>query len=115
MVRKCQCTKEDSQAHVAVQGHLADLPQGEVCVRPDFGHIEDIPPVILGLGWIHDLNKDIPRRKVLSLDGLKHITNHVVRVLTGNFSCFFPSEVLDTLPGLHVDLDVLERAILMQS
>jgi len=45
---------------------------------------------------------------------MKHIPNHVIRIRAGNSGCFITAEVLDTLSGLYVDLDVFERTILMR-
>lgn len=94
--------------NVTIQGHLADLPQRKVLVWPDFGHIKDIPAIVLGLGGIHYLDKNIPRGVVFSLDSLEHISNHVIGILAGNFGCLCLSEILDSLLGLHLDLDIFE-------
>lgn len=81
---------------------------------PHLGHIEDVPLVALGFRGIHDLNKDIPRRVVSSVNGLKHVPNHVIGVLAGNLCRLFPSEVLHALTRLHMDLYVFERTILIR-
>ena len=41
---------------VAVQHQLADWETGVIGVGPDFGHIEDVPLVVGGVGFGHDLN-----------------------------------------------------------
>lgn len=94
--------------HVTIQGELADLSQWEVLVRPDFGHVEDVPPVLFRLGRIHDLNVDIPLGIVSSINSLEHISDHVVWVFACNSSGLLGSEILDSLLSLDVKFDVLE-------
>lgn len=81
-------------------------------MRPDFGHVENVPPVLLGFSWVHDLNVDIPLGIISSVNGLKHVADHVIWIFTSNFSCLLRGEVLDSLLSLDVDFDVLEGAIL---
>ena len=81
-------------------------------MRPNLGHIKDIPLVFLGLFGAHQLNVDIPNRIVASLDGLKHVLDHVVRVLSGDSSSLLAAEILYPLLRFDVDFGVFERAIL---
>lgn len=81
-------------------------------MRPDLGHIEDIYFVFLGLFRGHQLDIDIPDRIIASFDGFKHVLNHIVRVLSGNFCSFFPGEILYSLLRFDVDFGICKRAIL---
>lgn len=81
-------------------------------MRPDLGHVENVPPVLLGFGWIHDLNVNIPLGIISPLDRLEHVPDHVIWIFTGNSSCLLCSEVLHSLLSFDVNFDVFERAIL---
>ena len=81
-------------------------------MRPHFGHVEDIRAVSLGFLRTHQLNIDIPNRKVTFLDRLKHILNHIIRVLPSKPRCLLASKVFDSLLCLHMNLGVLERSVL---
>lgn len=81
-------------------------------MRPDFGHIKDIPFVFLGLFGAHQLNVDIPHRIVTPLDSLKHVLDHVIRVLSGDLRSLLAAEILYPLLRFDVDFGVFERTIL---
>ena len=80
-------------------------------MRPDFGHVEDVPSISLCLSWIHDLNIDIPHRIIFSLNGLERIPYQVIRIFTCDLGCFLLSENFDSLLSLDVDLDVFECSL----
>lgn len=81
-------------------------------MRPDLGYIENIYFVFLGLFGVHQLDIDIPDRIIASFDGLKHVLDHIVRVLSGNLGSFFAGEILYSLLRFDVDFGVFKRAIL---
>lgn len=81
-------------------------------MRPNLGHIKDVPFVFLGLFGAHELDVDVPRRIVASLDGLKHVLDHIVRVFSGDLGGFLATEVLYSLLCFHMDFGIVERAIL---
>lgn len=81
-------------------------------MRPDLGYIEDIYFIFLSLFRGHQLDVDIPDRIIAFFDGLKHVLNHIVRVLSGNLGSFFAGEILYSLLRFDVDFGVFKRAIL---
>lgn len=97
---------------VLIEGEHAHRDQWVVGVRPDLGHVEDVPAVLLCLGRAHDLEIDLPRWVVTLGNGVVEVSRVSVRVLTSGLGCFILREVLDPLVGLDVNLDVVERAIL---
>lgn len=82
-------------------------------MRPDLGHVENVPLVRLGLLGVHDLHEDVPLGEVALLDGLEEVLGEEVRVLARNLGGGCGGEVLDTILGLEVELDVLEAAVLL--
>jgi len=80
-------------------------------MRPYFGHVEDVPPVFLGIFWIHHLKICCPTRKILAFNCLEEILDIVIRIGPSNLGGFFIGEAFDTLIGLQVKLDILERSI----
>lgn len=81
-------------------------------MRPNLVHIEDVPFVFLGLFGAHQLDVNIPNRIVASLDSLKHVLDHIVRVLSGDLGSFFAAVILYPLLRLDVDFRIFKRAIL---
>lgn len=106
---------QDSNTDIAVHGQSANLSEWIVLVRPDFGHIKDIPLVIFSILGIHDLNIDIPNRIIPAFDCIKQVLQEKIRILSGHLLSFLAGEVLDTLLGFDMNLDVLERAILKKT
>jgi hypothetical protein len=94
--------------HITIQGQQANLSQWIVLMRPNFSHVENVPPVLLSVGWVHDLNEDLPLGVVPSVNGLEHVSDHVVRVFACNAGSLLGSEILDSLLRLDVNFDVLE-------
>lgn len=81
-------------------------------MRPDLGHVKDVPLVGFSILGIHDLDINIPDRIVLSLNGLVQILEQEVWVLAGYSGSFLLGEVFDTLLSFEMHFDVFERAIL---
>jgi hypothetical protein len=96
-----------------VYSETTNLLQREILVRPNLGYIEDICFVFLGLFGAHQLDVDILNRIVASLDGLNHVLDHIVRVLSGDLGSFFAGEILYSLLRFDVDFGIFERAILV--
>lgn len=82
-------------------------------MRPNLGHVENVPLVRLRLLGIHNLDKDIPLGVVALLNSLKEVLGVEVRVFARNLGGGLGVEVLDALLGLEVELDVLEAAVLL--
>lgn len=83
-------------------------------MRPDFGHVEDVPSKVDCLRWVHDLDVNVPLRVVSSFNSLKHILNHVVWILACNFSGLLSGEIFDPLLRFNVNLDVFKGAVLLR-
>lgn len=81
-------------------------------MRPDFGHVEDIPLVSLGFFWVHGLHIDIPYGKITSFDGFIHVLQVKVWILSSNSYRLSIGHILDANLGFDVDLDVFEGAVL---
>lgn len=77
-------------------------------MRPDFGHVEDIPPIFLGLGRIHDLDIDIPYRVVAFLNCFEEILDQKIGILAANRGRFLSGHVLHADRGPDMDLDVFK-------
>ena len=100
------------RTYVAVHGKTTNLLQREVLVRPNLGHVKDVPLVLLGLFGAHQLDIDVPDGIVTPLDSLEHVADHKVGVLSGDLGSFFGREVLNSLLRFDVDFGIFERAIL---
>lgn len=81
-------------------------------MRPYFGHVKNVPLVRLCLLGSHELHIDVPDRIIASLNRFEHILDHVVGVFPGNPVGLVPRESLIALLSLHMDLGILERAVL---
>lgn len=81
-------------------------------MRPDFGHVQDLPSVCFCLLCCHNLNIGCPARKVAPLNVFKEILYVMVWVLSGNIRSFRVCEVFDSLVCLEVYLDVIECSVL---
>lgn len=91
---------------VAVQHQLADWEARVISVRPDLGHIEDVPLVVGGIGFGHDLNLHGPGGRVALGNVVKEVSGGVVTVLTSDSVGLGTGEVLDAGISLEVPLDV---------
>ena len=56
--------------------------QGEIFMRPYFGHVEDVPPIVFRLLRRHDLKVHGPRRVVALLDGIEQVRGVVEGILS---------------------------------
>lgn len=101
------------ETHIAVQGKLSELPQGEVLMRPDLGHIKDVPAVILCLRGLHYLRKDSPCRVLAPLNGFEHVLDQEIWILASHRFGLLSSEVTHSLICLYVELDVSKTSILI--
>lgn len=97
-----------TKTYIAVHSKTTNLLQRKILMRPNLGHIEDIPFVFLGLFEAHQLDVDIPNRIVASLDSLKHVLDHIVRILSGDLGSFFAAEILYPLLRFDVDFGVFK-------
>ena len=66
-------------------------------MRPNFGHVENIPAVVLRLLWCHDLKVHGPGRVFASRNGIIQVGGVVAWVFSGDAICFFLREILDAL------------------
>ena len=53
---------------VTVENESSELLQREVCVRPYFSHVEDVPFVFVTVCFWHDLNMTTPCSRVALLN-----------------------------------------------
>lgn len=81
-------------------------------MRPNLGHVKDVPLVRLRILGLHHLDKDIPLGVVALLDSLKEVLRQEVGILSGNLCGGLGVEVLCAALGLEVELDILEAAVL---
>lgn len=100
------------RAYVLVEGKPRQGPQRKIAVRPDSGHIEYVPSVLLRLVRGHDLREHCPGRIVSPLDGVPHVNAMKIRRVTGQLLGFIHRHALDSEIGLEVYLYVDERAVL---
>lgn len=98
---------------VLVEGELADGAEGVFGLRPDFGEVEDGVLEFFGLGLGHGLDVDGPRGIFLLLDGLKEVLGVEVGIRGGELAGLLVGEGLGALVRLEVDLDIVERSILL--
>lgn len=81
-------------------------------MRPDLGHIEDIPLIRLCVLGVHDLHIDVPGRIVAFLDGIEQVLDQAIGVFARNLHGFLSGHVLHAQLRFDVDFDVFEGAIL---
>ena len=81
-------------------------------MRPDLGHVKDVPLVGFGILGIHDLDVNIPDGIVLGLDGLVQVLEQEVWILASYSGGFLLGEVFNTLLGLEVHFDVFKSTVL---
>lgn len=82
-------------------------------MRPDFRHVEDVPPVFDSIFRRHNLNGHSPAWIFLSLDGFEKVLQYVIWIFPRHLCSFCCSEVLDSLICFDMDLHVVEGAILL--
>lgn len=81
-------------ARVAVQNELADGHQRVVAVRPDLGHVENVPLVVVALLLGDNLDVDGPCGRLPRLDVVEKIAGSVIRVFGTNLRRFLVREGL---------------------
>lgn len=81
-------------------------------MRPDFGHVENIPFVVFGLLRLHHLHVDVPFGVIALLDCIEKIVDKVIRVLSSELRGGFLIEILDSQLGLDMHLDVFKGSVL---
>jgi hypothetical protein len=64
-------------------------------MRPHFGHIKDVPAVLLGLFRSHNLNVHVPFRIISLLDGFEKILDMIIGVFSGDTERLLCREILD--------------------
>lgn len=101
-----------SADYITVHRQLPNLPQRKVLMRPHFGHVKDIPLVILSLVWLHHLHVDVVNGIIPLLDGVEQILHQVIWILAGKLLGVLPGEILDSQLRLDVYFDVSEGSVL---
>lgn len=81
-------------------------------MRPNLGHVEDVPLVRLRILGLHHLHKDIPLGVVALLDSLEEVLGQEVGVFAGHLCGGLGVEVLGAALRLEVELDILEATVL---
>ena len=81
-------------------------------MRPDFGHIKDVPLVIFSVLGVHDLDIDMPNRIVSAFNCVEQVLQQEIWILSGHLCSFLAGKVLDTLLGFDMNLNILKRTIL---
>lgn len=81
-------------------------------MRPNLGHVEDIPLVLLGLFGTHQLDIDVPDRIFTPVNSFKHVTYHKIRILPGDLGGFLGGKILNALLRFDVDFGIFEGAVL---
>ena len=90
---------------VAVQHQLAHGDAGVVRVRPDLGHVEDVPAVLVAVGLGHDLDLHRPGHALARLQGVEERAGRVVGVRGLELVGLRGVQVLYSLVGEVVELD----------
>lgn len=91
---------------VLIQNQLSKLSERKLAVGPDLRQIKDRERQLFSLLGGHDLNVTSPRRVIPLFNSVKQILLCMVRVLTGQFDRLVVCQVLDSLIGYQVDLDI---------
>lgn len=91
---------------VAVQNELTVTNERVISMRPNLGDIEDVPLVLLGISFGHDLDVSSPSSSLARGNVVEEITSSMIRILSAHFLSFSGSEVLDTNVSLVVELNV---------
>jgi hypothetical protein len=90
---------------VSVKNHLTDFNQGIITMRPDLGDIENIPLILGGISFRHNLNLHAPGGGFARGNMVKQVSGSIITVLGNELSSFRSSEILDASVGLEVELD----------
>ena len=81
-------------------------------VRPDLGHVKNVPSVRLSFLRIHDLDIKSPGRVVPLLYSVVQVVHVVIGIPASQSDGFLCGKVLDACVWFVVPLDVFEGAIL---
>ena len=74
-------------------------------MRPDLGQVEGIVPVLVDVGFRHDLHEELPFREIALLDRLEQIALMRLAITGDPLGGFGVGPVLDALHRLEVKLD----------
>src|SRR5712671_5113642 len=88
---------------IAVELEHADLDQRVILVRPNFGKVEGVVPVLADIALRHDLHGEFPFREIAPLDRAEEIALVGLAVLRDPLGSFCIGPVLDALHGLEVE------------
>jgi hypothetical protein len=104
------CTR---RPYIFVQCQFTHWPKRKLSLRPNFGHIEDIPAIVLGLFGCHDLYIHCPRRKVSSIDGILEVFSLVIRILARDPCGFLICVRFDALICPENELHIVKSTIFL--
>src|SRR5229473_3799770 len=88
---------------IAVELEHADLDQRIVLVRPYFGKVERVVPVLADIAFRHDLHGEFPFREIALLDRFEQIALMGLAVVCDPLAGFGVGPVPDALHGLEVE------------
>src|SRR3979409_734900 len=88
---------------IAVELKGAYFDQRIVLVRPHFGQVKGVVPVLADVALRHDLHEELPFREIALLDRLEQIALMSLAVVRYLLSRFGVGPVLDALLGLEVE------------
>lgn len=80
-------------------------------MRPDLGHIEDVPAKRFGVFWIKDLDVKGPRGVLATSYSVEEILRVPVRIRCSKMSSLFEIQGLVALVADEVHLDVFEAPV----
>lgn len=82
---------------IAVERYASDWSERHFAVRPDFGHVEDVPPELLCILRVKNLDLEVPTGIVATFDCVEEILGVPVGVHGGEVFGFFVGEGLVAL------------------
>jgi len=90
---------------VSVKNHLTDVNQGIITMRPDLGDIENVPFILGGVSFGHDLDLHAPGGRLSRGDVIKQVSGSIIAILGGDLASFRSSQILDARVSVEVELD----------
>ena len=99
---------------VAVERHASELHQRVVCLRPDLGHVKDVPLIVCRICSRHDLCAHSPGWEIALGNVVEEVTGGIVGVLHSHLGGLLSCEILDTLLCLEVEFDVVDLACIVE-
>jgi len=81
-------------------------------MRPDFGHVKDVPSVCLSFLRIHNLDIKSPGWVITFFYGVVQVIHMVIGVLTSQPDSFFCGQILNACVGFIDPFNVFEGAVL---